>query len=222
MIIYKLQVKFTNDQLKILYATGTNVILSKPLHSDETRVAWQCIRPFQNNEASWKDEYGIYVSKSPITDNQQIIKLSSEQPPVYEKKSYTIESSGVISGPYSSDISAGYQLINAYSFADYLTAGLTQDATVNGIKVSGNIISASRILKHSSKVMLPSMTAYIWLQSNIKTNTPTRSATSPVCELRFTEHVTSISISYDSATGHFTQDTQGSHSNINTITPHIL
>ena len=203
MASYELDVAFTNDQLNVLYAAGSNVVVAKPTGDSNPNVAWQVFRPLQGNTLNWDEEYGIYASTSEVTNGAVLTQLSSTGIPAVENKLYTLQPSGAVSGPDSGGAPDSYAMLNNYSFKDYLTIGLYQDATVNGTKILGNALSAAPVILKSTAFMTPFTTLYIWLQSQVVSNTVVTTVTSPMTKLVFGGGVSNISVAYDSTSGTF-------------------
>src|ERR1700728_1871407 len=59
---YTLNTSFDQSDLKLLYSTGSNVVVAKPTAGAEPNIAWVVFRPFESNVMSWVEEYGIYAS----------------------------------------------------------------------------------------------------------------------------------------------------------------
>lgn len=200
---YELDIAFTNEQLQILYATGSNVIVAKPTGGSGPNVAWQVFKPMQANQVTWEEQYGIYASTTQIVNGARLSRLSSTGVPAAISKLYTLEDSAAITGPASGGTQDSYALYNTYSNQPFMTVGLYQDATVNGTSIAGNAVSAVPVLLQSTSVMTPFTTVYIWLQSQVVSNTVVTTVTSPMTQLKFGGGINSISVAYDSATGHF-------------------
>jgi peptidoglycan hydrolase-like protein with peptidoglycan-binding domain len=203
MMEFTLNVAFTQQQLQMLYATGTNVVVAKPTGGYNPNVAWQVIRPMQSNKLTWKEEYGIYVSSTNVQNGATLYQLSSVPVGALMNKLYTFEPNAFISGPNSGGVQGGFALNNMYLGKPYMTAGLYQDATVNGTDIIGNAISATPVLMQSTVVMTPDTTLYIWLQSQITGNMVVTRITSPMTRLSFGGSVPEISVAYDSNSGTF-------------------
>jgi hypothetical protein len=203
MSLFSLKVAFTDRQLEVLYATGTNVVVAKPTGGARPNVAWQVFRPMQGNQLSWGEEYGIYASTSSVTNGAILSQLSSVPVGAATNKLYTLEPSARITGPASGGSDGAYTLLNKYGEKEYMTVGLYQDATVNGTDIIGNALSAAPVLLASTASMTPYTTVYIWLQSAVVSNTVVTNVTSPMTMLKFGGAVTDIAVSYDSASGKF-------------------
>lgn len=203
MITYRLDIAFTNDQLETIAATNTRVIVAKPTSGDEPNVAWQTFNPFQDNSLMWTESYGIYASNTEITHGAQLQQLSNTPIGAATNMEYTLDNAGVIMGPVDGGSANSFTLINQYNNKDFITAGLFQDANVNGVEIIGNATSAAPVLLASTAVMTPFTTVYIWLQSNINGNTVITEVTSPMTRLTFGGGVNEISVNYNTASGRF-------------------
>lgn len=199
---FNLKVAFTPEQLGILYATGTNVIIAKPSDGRSPAVAWQVFRPMQSNTLSWKEEYGIYASNSDIRNGEVLNQFTSTPIGIETAKQYILQSNGVITGAGGGFPNA-FMFLNQYSGKHYITAGLYQNAIINGNNSTGNAVSATPVLMQSNAIMNPNTTIRIWLQSQVVSNSIVTNITSPVTELKFGGNVTDISVIYDAATGKF-------------------
>lgn len=203
---FNLNVAFTNAQLQILYATGTNVVVAKPSAGGSIpNVAWLVFKALNTNNINWDEEYGIYASTTQITNGATLTQLSNVPLPAADNKVYTLQDSGVIVGPSSGGTPNAFTLLNQYSTLPYMTTGLYQNANVNGLAILNSAISAAPVILQSTAVMTPYTTVYIWLQSNVKGNCVVTNVTSPMTKLTFGGSVDTISVEYDSASGKFIQ-----------------
>ncbi len=204
MIEYTLNTRFTNEQLEALHATGSKVVVAKPPEGGSPNVAWQVFAPLQANKLEWEEQYGIYTSRVEMEHGAKLTQASWTEIPSGDHTLYTMEPSAVISGPAVGGSANAFSLLNSYTEKDYLTAGLYQDATVDGTKIVNNAISAAPVLLGSTATMTPYTTVYIWVQSEIESNTVVTMVTSPMTELKFGGGKDTISVFFDTATGRFT------------------
>lgn len=203
MADYQLEISFSDEQLDTLFTTKSNVIVAKPTGGSSTNVAWQVFQPFENNSVTWSEEYGIYVSNTKISNGATLTQMSSTSGNAQMDTTYTMQPSAIITGPADGGTDDAFTLVNKYANLPYLTVGLYQNAVVNGVLVKGNAISAVPTLYQSTAVMTPFTTVYLWLQSEVSSNTVVSVVTSPMTQLTFGGGVNEISVSYDSATGTF-------------------
>ncbi len=203
MADYTLNINFTSDQLDAIYNTGSNIIIAKPSGGDSPNVAWQSFSPLQNNTLTWEEQYGIYVSNSSVEHGATLDQLSSTSIGAAMNKLYTLEASGVIDGPDNGGAANSFALLNSYDNQDYMTVGLFQDATVNGTQIMGNATSAAPTLLASTAIMTPYTTVYVWIQSQVESNSVVTTVTSPMTELVFGGGVNTLTVQYDSDSGQF-------------------
>lgn len=214
MSTFKLQVAFSDDELRAIYDSGTSVIIAKPsIGGDDPNVAWQVFKPFQANTLTWKEEYGIYASTSEVKNGAQLSQLSSVPVGASMDKLYVLEDNATISGPLSGGEANSYGLTNKYSGGivpgtddpnkRIMTVGLFQDANVNGTDIKGNAVSAAPVLLASTALMTPYTTVYIWLQSQVKSNSVVTTVTSKKTALKFGGGINELSVTYDAPSGKF-------------------
>lgn len=200
---YTLNFNFTTDQLQTLYMTGTNVVIARSLNGQMPIVAWQVVRPMQANTLGWENAYGIYASTTNIQNGAVINQMSESPSGAVMGKMYTLEQQGFISGPGANSTPGAYSLTNKFSNLQYLTTGLFQGATVNGMYIPNNVCTAQPTLLMSTAVMSPDTAIYIWLQSMVMSNSVVTYVTSPMTKLNFGGSVNQMSVQYDSASGRF-------------------
>jgi len=201
---YTLKIGLLNQQLDNLEACNASIIIAKPSEGGEgPNVAWQTIKPLENNTLRWTEDYGIYVSNTELVHGANLDQLSSTSIPAGSDMLYTIKPSGAISGPAPGGAEYSYALLNSYDKKSYMTVGLFQDANVNGTDIIGNATSAVPVLLANTAVMTPYTTVYIWVQSQVVSNTVVTTVTSPMTELKFGAEVQDISVVYDSNSGRF-------------------
>jgi hypothetical protein len=203
MSTFNLKTAFTDDQLEVIHRTGTNVIVAKPSGGTAPNVAWQVFKPWEDNTLSWTEDYGIYASTASLEHGAELIQLSSIPSPAESGLVYTLEPSGIISGPASGGTADSFTLVNKFLYKSSVTVGLYQDAVLNGTEIIGNALSAAPVLLASTSVITPYTTVYIWLQSEVISNTVVTTVTSPMTRLKFGDGIDTISVKYDSLSGKF-------------------
>ena len=203
MADYTLNINFNNDQLEAIYSTNSNIIIAKPSGGDSPNVAWQSFKPLQSNTLTWDEQYGIYVSNSSVEHGATLDQLSSTSIGAAMNMLYTLEPSGIINGPSTGGAANSLALLNSYDNKDYMTVGLFQDATVNGTQIIGNATSAAPTLLASTAIMTPFTTVYIWIQSQVESNSVVTTVTSPMTPLVFGGGVNELTVQYDTDSGQF-------------------
>lgn len=205
MTTFRLSTAFTNDDLTRLHASGSNVIVAKPNAGGIPNVAWIVFRPLIGNTMTWEEKYGIYASNSDIINGAQLTQMSKTEYPAADGKSYALTAAGFFGPPTTGGTPASYTAVNEYNNLPkgYLTFGLFQDAQVNGATATGNAVSAAPVIYNSTAVMTPFTTVYLWIQSQVKSNTVVTNVTSPMTEVIFGGTITDVSLAYDASSGKF-------------------
>lgn len=200
MSTYKLKLSFTPEQLKTFYAAGVNIAVAKPSQENMgPNVVWQSIRPMQEVEVEWNEEYGIYASASAISNGAVLRKMSKSDFPAIDGKGYVLHPEGVFEATGPEGQKGSFYGTNNYP--EDLTFGLFQDAVIGGNKVPGNAISAAPVMRGNTAQMTPYTTVYVWLQSLVASNTVVTQVTSPQAKVLFGGKHTEASLTYDSAQG---------------------
>jgi hypothetical protein len=203
---FRLQIRFTPEQVMQLHMEGANVIIGRTSTDNHPNIAWQVFEPLSYNEVAWKEEYGLYASTERMTIGQIISPIALWNPPVSDNRLYTLEPNGIISSSIGGGgASNSYTLQNR--FRSLITAGLTQNATVNGVETRNHIVSAVPVFEQNRVVMKPNNTVFIWVQSDVRPNQIVTNTPSPITSLRFGEWMHQISVRYDSHSEHFVNNT---------------
>jgi len=84
-----------------------------------------------------------------------------------------------------------------------MTIGLYQSANVNGDNVFGNVISAAPVMLGHTANIIPDSVVYIWMQSNIKSNTVITEVSSQLTPLYFSSECRQITVTYNDENGQF-------------------
>jgi len=198
---YALNINLTKEQVDLFSLTGSNVVIAKPTQGGPSNVAWQVFRPLEKNEVQWEENYGIYASTRRIENGAVLTQMSQTPYPALDGKIYPFLQSGTFGAPAGGGEKGTFSSINEYD-KPALTFGLYQSATVNGELVEGNAISAAPVLQGSEVSMTPFTTLFVWLQSQVFSNTVVTKVTSPKTEVVFGGATTEITLGYDNA-GHF-------------------
>lgn len=205
MPTFTLNTTFTQADLTRFLSSGSNVVLAKPNGGGAPNVAWIVYRPLIANRITWEEKYGIYASNSDVVNGAVLAQMSASEFPARDGKLYTLNSAGFFGPPSSGGTNGSFSAVNAYNNLPkgYLTFGLFQDASVNGQIATGNAVSAAPVIYNSTAVITSFTTIYLWIQSQVKSNTVVTNVTSPMTEVRFGGPITEVSLAYDAATGTF-------------------
>lgn len=204
MLEYTLKLSLTTKQLETFYP-NSNIIIAKPTQGESPTVAWQAFHPFEENTVTWEEQYGIYVSSTSITHGAQLTRMSSTHVPAMDQKMYTLESDAVFSEPpqASTGKAGSFYAENKYGELQALTFGLFQDAVVNGKLVPGNAQSAASVPHANTATMTPHTTVFVWIESDVASNTVVTEVNSHQAEVTFGDGVFEKSLSYDDESGKF-------------------
>lgn len=220
MARFTLSTHFTPADLERFYATGTNIVVAKPsMNGGQANVAWVVYRPLLENKMVWEEQYGIYASTSRVVNGAMLSQMSTTDFPAAEGRIYTLGPNGSFGSPSGGGARGTFTARNEYdnlSHQGFMTLGLYQEATVNGVTFSRNAVSAAEVLYMSEATMTPYTTLYIWTQSQVVSNTVVTRVTSVRTEVVFGGSATQASLQYNSETGGFVQI--GARSRVDTST----
>jgi hypothetical protein len=202
---FTLDTAFTEQDLQRFLASGSNVVVAKPTGGGSPNVAWVVYRPLLANTMTWEESYGIYASNTEIVNGALLTQMSQTPYPAVADATYSLNPAGFFGPPASGGVPNSYSAENEYDNLPkgYLTMGLYQDASVNGVPVHGNAVSAAPVIYQSTAVMTPFTTVYLWIQSSVVSNTVVTTVTSPMTKVKFGGSVTDVALQYDASSGIF-------------------
>ncbi|WP_261575076.1 hypothetical protein [Frankia gtarii] len=200
-----LDTKFTQEDLNIFYATGTNIVMGKPNAGGAPNVAWIVYRALIDNSVQWNEDYGVYASTVDLTSSGALLtQMSKSEFPAVDGKIYPLGPAGFFGPPSSGGKSGSFYAQNNYANdKGYLTFGIFQSATVNNSAITGNAVSAAPVMRNSTAEITPYTTIYLWTQSQVKGNSVITTVTSPQTVVTFGGSVSEVSLAYDRTTGKF-------------------
>jgi hypothetical protein len=200
---YTLNVNLTEEALRLVNASQQRVVIAKPTQGGPN-VAWQVFRPMEANSVSWVEEFGIYASNTVIENGAVLRQTSHTNGAAVDGKVYTLQEDGAFSGPGADQRPGSYYVENDFSEkGQSATVGLVQSATVNGVTIEGNAISAAPIPHHNLTSMTPYTVLYIWTESNVVSNTVVSSTSSAQLKVTFGGGKNEASVHYDMGVGGF-------------------
>ncbi len=206
MLQFSLSLSFEERDLQNIEDTDSKVVIAKPSESDDPNVAWLTFDPFPSNQVVWEEKYGIYASTAEIQNGAQLTQLASTGVPAAPDKIYTLLPAAYFSPPEGVGSKNAFTAINAFDNLPApanLTFGLYQDANVNGVDILGNAVSAAPVLFNSTAIMTPYTTVFVWIQSQIASNTVCTIVTSPLTQVTFGGEVDTVSLAYNPLGGNF-------------------
>jgi hypothetical protein len=202
---YTLKTEFTQEDLNRFYATGSNVVVAKPNAGGAPNVAWVVYRPLLDNTMTWDEVYGIYASNADIVNGALLTQMSQTGIPASDGKVYPLTPAGYFGPPSSGGTPGSYTVKNEYDNLPkgYITIGLYQNAMVNGMAATGNAVSAALTQFNFTTTITPYTTIYLWIQSQVKSNSVVSTVTSPQTQVTFGGSITEVSLAYDPTSGTF-------------------
>lgn len=214
-IDYTLVTYFEDADLERLNETGSRVIISKPSKGSSPNVAWNVYSPWQSNVMTWVEQYGIYASTVSIEHGVVLNQMSRCRFPAQDGVPYELlDSHSFESPPYTDPedtfVAGSFYAKNLCESPEHkLTFGLFQDAIINGQPAPGNAISAVPVLYGSKAKMTPETTVYVWVESDIESNSVFTEVKSPKTSVQLGGTVNEARLSYNAKTGGFTVEYLG-------------
>ncbi|MDR1649170.1 MAG: hypothetical protein LBR71_02825 [Synergistaceae bacterium] len=201
---YRLNIRFTGDDLDTIYACRQRVIIVKHTAEQQHKVAWVSFNPFEINTVDWETRFSLYASTSEVQGGAKISKLSTHDG---QTQLNTIFDRGYFSAtePDDSINSSSYKVTNRNSDEKMLTFGLAQSVSVNGTAYMDNPVNAILVPRGQSAVMTPIERIDVFLEANIDSSTVLTRIDSRSLALTYGEGAKEFSLSYDSVNGVFFQ-----------------
>ena len=201
MAKYSLTAKIDEATVENFNKLGQTVIIVKETAGSSIDVAWISFSPFEINEVSWEETYGLYASTSDISGKARISKASYTE--ASEKQSYVFEN-GIFQPPVTDASLQGntYEIANNVSEKAMLTFGLAQNIIANGVNYEGHPINAVQVMAHESATFTPHEKIRVFMEADIDDGMVISRIKGKTLELDFTDQ-TDITIKYDPAVGGF-------------------
>ena len=165
---YKLNIDFSDEALRTIYAAGQKLALVKTVTGDAgQQVTWVATLPFQTNVIEWKNEYMLYAAGHEASNGATIKKLSEVETTddgcIYDFIDGTFGNAHTDPAVQRNTYGARNEM-NQYP---YLTVGMAVSATVNGEMKKGNPINAVDLPYNHTAVMSPIESVGIFLATDI-------------------------------------------------------
>ncbi|QSJ14060.1 hypothetical protein JYQ62_19055 [Nostoc sp. UHCC 0702] len=206
---YTLDLAIDPKTLEIIKAAQLKITIAKPVGASSPNVTWLVFDPFEGNKVEWEEQYGIYASPTPITQNGAVIsRLSETDFPANDAAYYSFNSSATFSGPFTDFGVPGigsYKVINNMPNTSFpaLTFGLEQKASINGNGINPSPLNAAVVLAALNATFTPLTTVYVWLQAQFTSGTVITEVNGNASIITFGGSVTHKSLTYNPATGTF-------------------
>jgi hypothetical protein len=206
MQTYNLYLSIDETDLKAIYQAGENIMIGKTVNeiSGMPSVAWLSFAPYQDNAVTWEEEYGIYASHT-----EGNIEVSTQAPyPSQTGSCYVLTKDGEFEGPTSCLVpiqAEQFGAVNQFQAYQFMTFGMMQAATVNGVAKNPVPVSAEIIPVNQQAVFSPMQTVWVWLQSSVESAarlSPQEAISAPAI-VTFTPQNVSQALTYNSAQGKF-------------------
>lgn len=200
---YKLNVQFTEDALKVIYASGEKLALTKEVSGDKgTSVIWVSTAPFENNSIEWEKDCLLYSSRQEIQNGATINKLSETE--AITGILYDFDSAIFQNAQAASCVGRNeYGVHNDMDDYSALTFGLAQAVMVNGQKKQGNPINAITLPYNHTAVMSPIEKVKVFLGASTDDGVVITREFSNAIEVEFRGDETEKTVTYDFAKGMF-------------------
>jgi hypothetical protein len=206
---YTLDLAIDSASLQIIKAAQLKITISKPVGPSSPNVIWLVFDPFQGNKVEWQEEYRLYASPTPTTQNGAVIsRLSETDNPVNDAVYYSFISSATFSGPFTGSGAPGtgsYKVVNNMPNTSYpaLTFGLEQKASINGNGINPSPLNAAVVLAALNATFTPLTIVYVWLQAQFTSGSIITEVNGNASIVTFGGSVTSKSLTFNPATGTF-------------------
>lgn len=203
MSSYKLNINFTEEALKVIYAAHQKLALTKAVAGNTGKsVVWVSTLPFARNVIEWKENYMLYSSMEEVQNGANIKKLSDAT--AIDNVVYDFSSAVFQNAKSSECVSVNeYAVHNAMAQYDSLTFGLAQEVKVNGQTKEGNPINALTLPYNHTAVMSPVEKVKIFLANSVDDGIVLSKQFSNAIEVEFRGNETEKTITYDCEKGMF-------------------
>ncbi|MEI8593212.1 hypothetical protein [Photobacterium sp. Hal280] len=199
MSSYNLNINIDSNDVRTINQSQQKVVLVKTVGgSSGSKVAWVTFSPFEHNEVSWTEKYGVYASSTQVQSGAQIYKTSAVNPATTEVM-YPFED-GTFGSPENGGQSNSYGISNRYSQG--FTFGLAQSVVANGNVFEASPLNAVSVLSRQNAIFTPVERLEVFLQGNFNNGVVISQVSSTALPLDFTNN-SDITIRYDSSLGRF-------------------
>ena len=200
---YKLNIKFTEAALDVIYKAHQKLALTKAVGGNMGKsVIWVATLPFKNNTIEWTENYMLYSSMEEVQNGANISKLSDTV--AIDKVVYDFEDATFQNAKEDDCVGINeYAVHNTMHQYDSLTFGLAQGVKVNGKVKQGNPINALTLPYNHTAVMAPIEKVRIFLANSVDDGIVMSKQFSNAIEVEFCGNETEKTIIYDYEKGMF-------------------
>jgi len=167
---YTLNLTIDPASLGILWQAQMKITIAKSVAGASPNVAWLVFDPYQGNEVTWEETYGIYASPETRIQNGATITRLNELYPAVSGVYYNFLSSMNFSEPQSGSGAppqGTYQVNNRMPAASFpaLTFGLQQRASINGGDFGPSPINVAVVPASLTAQFTPLTRVVVWVQA---------------------------------------------------------
>lgn len=200
---YELEIKFTEEALKAIYAAGETLIITKEVAGNKGKsVCWVSTLPFLNNTVKWSEEYMLYASREEAMNGATINKLSDVD--AISELIYDFDNAIFDNAHTSSTVSKNeYGLANQMDQYPYLTFGLAQKVTVNGANTEGRPINAVTLPYNHTATFSPIEKVRVFLANDLNNGMVITKEFSNAIDITYSGTDVKKTIAYDTTKGMF-------------------
>ncbi len=200
---YELQINFTEDALKAIYAAGEKLIITKEVAGNKgSSVCWVSTLPFLKNTIKWTEEYMLYASREEAMNGATIDKLSEVD--ALSELLYNFDNAIFENAHTSSSVGTNeYGLTNKMDQYSYLTFGLAQKVTVNGTGTDGRPINAVTLPYNHTATFSPIEKVKVFLANDLNNGMVITKEFSNTIDVTYSGTESEKTITYDTSRGIF-------------------
>lgn len=200
---YELQINFTEDALKAIYAAGEKLIITKEVAGNKgSSVCWVSTLPFLKNTIKWSEEYMLYASREEAMNGATIDKLSEVD--ALSELLYDFDNAIFENAHTSSSVGTNeYGLTNKMDQYSYLTFGLAQKVTVNGAGTDGRPINAVTLPYNHTATFSPIEKVKVFLANDLNNGMVITKEFSNTIDVTYSGTESKKTITYDTSRGIF-------------------
>jgi hypothetical protein len=207
---FSLKINIKPDDLSVINTTGMLVSLAKPVNTGKPNVIWVTLKPYQTNEITWTEEYGIYAAaQTELQNGATINKMTELPPPVSNANAYFFQNGLFqIDSNTPTPADGSFLIVNRIpkSESPFTIFGLTQTPVIGGKPQEPAFINAAPVMAQLHVTFQPLTTIYVWIQNRYTSGTVITDIESDAVALQFSSATPTHTIRYDGDKGYFVND----------------
>lgn len=183
----KLKITFADEQMELLKRNEYKLCFARKIENFAYNIVWKASSDFMVNTVfRWIDEYYLFASDA-FAKSVNVNDIStSNLVNIHTGEQSTLNSSGILSQPSSSDITSGFTINNA---SLPIHAGISQvcfDKNQNLI-CSPVFLSETEILPQMRRTFVPDGNLLVWLDADLETGIIFQNMPSQSIEIDFSK-----------------------------------